>query len=428
MENSGDKRDGQISLDKKENVKLLKNDGAKVKEPEVKEVTKSQPSKSLWGITSAILSAFFLSLSNVFIKKTQLFSATEQTAIRYIIQAVIMLSVAIYLRLNIFGKKSDRKLLALRGIFGTIGLTTLHISVKLINPSDAVSLFHTNVIFVFILARILLKEKFNIIHILALVFAVTGVFLISQPSFLFKKESTLMNSSSSSLNVTSVNQSTSSSSFMYFLGVGIAMLGAFFSSAVAVLLKKLNDQKAHYSVAIAYAAYFGLPFTLLLSLLSYLFGIEKTNKLEHFKTAPALAWQIGFSLLSAFSGVLSQVLFNLALKYEEASKVSIIRSTDLFFIFILQVLLFHFKCCLFAVQIVTYILYFKLKFFILDIYSNLFSLIGAVLIFTASVLIMVYKLVEKKWNKQPRPGDDICCGNEQKEEMSIFRKILFFKM
>ena len=128
------------------------------------------------GIVIAFFSAFFLSLSNIFIKKAQLFSGTEQTAIRYTMQLIVSLSIALYNRENIFGPPDKRKMLIIRGILGTFGLTTLHLAVKFINPSDAVAIFHTNVILVSFIARFTLNEKFSFFHVVALFMAVSGTF------------------------------------------------------------------------------------------------------------------------------------------------------------------------------------------------------------------------------------------------------------
>ena len=85
----------------------------------------------------------------------------------------------------LLGPKESLKLLIARGSISGIGLVCLYLSIKMIDPSDATSLFSCNVIFVSILSRIFMKEKFTILHVIALVFVVCGTLLITQPSFLF---------------------------------------------------------------------------------------------------------------------------------------------------------------------------------------------------------------------------------------------------
>ncbi len=66
-----------------------------------------------------------------------------------------------------------------------IALISIHYTVKLINPSDAVAIFGLKTIIVSIIGRILLKEKMNITHFICLFLSVIGVLLITQPTFLF---------------------------------------------------------------------------------------------------------------------------------------------------------------------------------------------------------------------------------------------------
>lgn len=170
-------------------------------------------------------------------------------------------------------------------------------------------------------------------------------------------------------------------SISILIGVIFAISSACFSSGVAILLKKLSNHKVHFSVAIVYASYFGLPFTIALSAFALITGVERKNA-ELYSTWDSLLWQCGYSLTSAACGVFSQILMNLSLKYEEASKISIIRTSDLFFTFLLQLI-------------------------ILDIHSNYLSIVGALLIFVATIIVLLFKLVDQKWNKKHSKESDV---------------------
>lgn len=180
MEKSKERPDeSERTVEKIENDTLIEKEKAHGQNADEKPASKQKkPKCPEIGLFIALLSAVFLSLSNVLIKKAKFFSGTEQTTIRYFIQGLIMLCIARYNKLNIFGEKGDRKLLILRGVFGTIGLTTLHLSLKLIDPSDSVALFHTNVIIVALLARFILNEKFSLTHIFSLILAISGILSI----------------------------------------------------------------------------------------------------------------------------------------------------------------------------------------------------------------------------------------------------------
>ena len=164
------------------------------------------------------------------------------------------------------------------------------------------------------------------------------------------------------------------SNLSYLIGILIALLAAMCSSVVTIVLKKLSNQNVHYSISTAYSAYFGIPVGLTISIISYSTGIEKMD-LSIINDKVEFLSQIGFSLLSAICGTFSQIFMNISLNYEDASKVSLFRSTDVFFAFILQ-------------------------YFFLNIHSNMLSIIGALLILTGPVLILVYKKIDRVLSKR----------------------------
>ena len=145
------------------------------------------------GIFYATLSAFFLSLSNIFIKSARIMSGSEQSFVRYVLQLLVLGSIIIYNKDNFLGNKKSRKLLMTRGLIGTIALISLHFAVKLLNPSDAVALLHLNTVIVAIAARIILKEKINLAHVTCLIMSMVGVVFIAQPSLLFSKHNEIQN-------------------------------------------------------------------------------------------------------------------------------------------------------------------------------------------------------------------------------------------
>ena len=189
-----------------------------------------------------------------------------------------------------------------------------------------------------------------------------------------------------------INQPTNSRSIL--IGVLFGLSTAFLSSGVAILLKKLSNLKVHYSIAGVYTCYFGLPLAIALSAFAFITGVERKNA-ELYNTWNSLIWQWIYTLTSASCGVFSQILMNLSLKYEEASKISIIRTSDLFFTFLFQLL-------------------------ILDIHSNYLSIVGALLIFVATIIVLLFKLVDQKWNKKHGKDSD-------NNKPTGFKRFLFYK-
>jgi len=159
-----------------------------------------------------------------------------------------------------------------------------------------------------------------------------------------------------------------------------------------IVIKKLNNRNVHFSVVILYACYCGLPFTLAISALTEFTGVNEPRDKALYDTWESLMWQCGYSFTSASCGVLSQIFMNISLKYDEASRISVVRTTDVFFTFILQI-------------------------FVLGIIANFLSIIGALLILTGTFMVMLYGIADKKFNKP----------KQNNETTSFFKRLIFFK-
>ena len=108
-----------------------------------------------------------------------------------------------------------------------------------------------------------------------------------------------------------------------YLGFSLAIFSALTSAIVSILIKKLTNIKAHFSVLIIYAGYVGLPTSLIITLVLYLVGAQK-HKLNLIDKHE-LMWQIFFSITSAVSGLIGQILLTTSFKHEDATKISVLR-------------------------------------------------------------------------------------------------------
>ena len=111
------------------------------------------------------------------------------------------------------GAKGQRVLLLSRSIFQVLAVICLYNGMLILLPSDAAALGNTSIIFTAIIARIFLKEKLGIIHLIAIVFTITGVLFISKPSFLSfdastDNQTTQINEGSSSVFNETINQTS----------------------------------------------------------------------------------------------------------------------------------------------------------------------------------------------------------------------------
>jgi len=329
-----------------------------------------------WGMFLALLSAVIASLSNIYIRKAHLFSASDATLLRYILTFFVMIIVAKAKGLSMFGEKGQRWLLAGRGFAGAMALIGLAFAVKLLHPSDAFAIFHLNVLFVLFLARMLLGERIPYAHIFSVIMILTGIVLIVQPPYLIPDEWRDDTTAPTTAFSFDPNSLYKRSRTLSIVGICMAIFGALSSAFGHIFLKRLTNRRIDTSVILLYVAYFGIPISFLISLGLYLMGYEKipkwSNTIAYSRTH--LYWQIFYLVLSAVLGLIQTVLFNLSSYYEETSKMALIRSTDLLWTFLFQWL-------------------------ILNIVPSSMHTTGALLIFAGAMLIMVFKIIEVNYTR-----------------------------
>ena len=355
---------------------------------------KKEKLTSYYGIIFALLSAILLSISNVLVKKAYFFSGTDISLIRFVIQLFVMILIALRTKNYLMGTKENRKNLIIYGIFSLLLITFLFLSIKFINPSEVTALYQLNMIMVPIIARFILKEKFRIIFILSLVMSILGVIFIAQPSFIFKKENDYIYLNYSYINQTnhtSLNENKGNKYDQAF-GITSAILAAFFGALSFVVSRNLAQAKVHYSVVNLYQSYLGIPISFLISLIMDLTGVQIYD-MNLMLDVESLFIQTLSGIGSAVFGVVLQICLILAVKYEETLKVSMVFSNSLLFTFIFQYL-------------------------ILNINTNLFSTIGALLIFLSTLTIILIQMFEKKSLKK----------NQTDIGVILWKKYLFFKI
>jgi drug/metabolite transporter (DMT)-like permease len=305
-----------------------------------------------------------------------------------------MVPLAIKKKQNIFGDKGHRLILSMRGMLASIGIICFFSAVRLINPSDAVALFNCCIIFIAVLARILLKEKLTIVHLISLCVTMIGILLITQPKILFLSlQSTKTSNASDILDMTfNVKDYT-------LWGCILALSGALSFAFVNVILKYLAIKKAHLSVVLLYATYYGIPTSVLTCLVMILTGLEERKDFSIIESQ-VLKNDFYLAIVAGLISVLSQILINLAIQLEDASKVSIIKSTDLIFTFF-----FQYIC--------------------LGIQQNFFSLLGASCIFLSALMLVLYKRADSKHTKRLKKISENNLSVIKKK--SCFNEIIFYK-
>lgn len=164
---------------------------------------------------------------------------------------------------------------------------------------------------------------------------------------------------------------------MFLIGLLIALSGGLFYTIQTLLLKKINNENIDYLTISIYSSYFGLPICAFLVLAND-FGMKLNASTQPTTTTinpEDFTNQIIYMLVG--SGVfmnLNLLFYILALKYEDASKITILSATDLIFAFLFQ---YEF----------------------LGVVSPWMPIFGAVLIMFGSVFIAAYKIFDR--NQQP---------------------------
>jgi drug/metabolite transporter (DMT)-like permease len=188
------------------------------------------------------------------------------------------------------------------------------------------------------------------------------------------------------------------------LGALAALGAAFFSASLAISMKKLCNQNVHFAISTIYASYVGVPFNLALCLFSYSTQIESSRDEAYYKDANTIMWQVGYVLAAAVCSLTSVVLSNIAMSYEDASKVMIIKTGEIFVTFLMQTIF-------------------------LDIVANHFSIVGSLLIFCATLSVLLYKMIEEKYNRQ---APEMIVNEKrvtfEQAEKPKWKKILFYKI
>ena len=337
--------------------------------------------KGFKGIFLGLCAAFFFALFGDLNRMALFVTASEQSSMRYLMQIFLMVIIAKFSRENIFGPKEQRKLLLIRGVFGSISFISLGFSLRYIEPADTLALYNTRLVIIPILATIFLKEQLKLIHILSFILTIIGVVLVSEQSFFMNLNKTFRNISN---NCTS-NQ-TNENDFKYstlagIVGVALGLISAFAASLVAILLKKLAISNVHYSISVIFSSYIGLPMAFLISLIMYLTNTRDVNSREATNTPTKLAWQIFFSITSALCGCLNQLLVALANKYESANVLALVSTTSLFWSFLFDFLFLSNytsnggEC---------------LSFF------NVFNIAGTLLILLAALISIIFKIFRNR--------------------------------
>ncbi|KAJ8038252.1 Solute carrier family 35 member G1 [Holothuria leucospilota] len=290
-----------------------------------------------------LLGAFCSALQSIFVRYAKEdVHAMQVSCIRFFLQLSIPIPVMTYR--NISPKPESGRvftLLLLRGTFGMISLTCFFYSFYYMRVGDATTIMFGSPVFVGIFARIIMKEAFGVVDIMLVFIAIGGVFLISQPPFLFG------------------NDVEGNPYPAEFIGAIFAFIACVCVSFTTVIMRRLGTMNVDSFKTVFYFASIACSGT---ALLATMLGVW---------TIPPCGFVRLALVAMGASSCISQCLITYSLSVERSVFVSILRTNEVLFAFILEYLLFR------------------------D-FPGFLSLLGVFLVMTASVLACLKKMMKSK--------------------------------
>lgn len=362
------------------------------------------------GYIYGIVSALIFVLSQVIMRRSIWLSGPDHVLIRLVLAFSIFYTYLKYNGLDVLGPKKQFKLLVFRGFLGThfpnildnltakltcfhfpfkgcIAIATVYCAILFVDPSDVVSLTHTSLIMTAILGKIFLKEKLTIAHFIGILLTAAGVIFITQPPFIFTHKASASQNALNNMTCThmaneSINNVSSCNGTVQELngrksggttqfGILLTLFAALLVSFTYLVIKKLTMRKVHWATNNIYVSLVGLPICVLASLLFVKFGLAHQNFAQEKKSLPM---DLFYSILAGLLANVAQIFLNLALQYEDTTKIAITKTTDVFIAFVLQFLL-------------------------LDIRPDSMSIVGAFFIILATFFILAFKILSVKYER-----------------------------
>ncbi|MFN8577792.1 MAG: DMT family transporter [Candidatus Sericytochromatia bacterium] len=128
------------------------------------------------GVKYILLSTFYFSIMNVFVKKLSHLPSSEITLFRSLLPLIFSYVMIKRAKINPWG--NNKKLLFLRGLFGTGGLILYFYTLHNMPLANAVTLQYLSPIFATLIAGFVFKEKVNTIQLFFFLISFSGILVI----------------------------------------------------------------------------------------------------------------------------------------------------------------------------------------------------------------------------------------------------------
>jgi len=203
------------------------------------------------------------------------------------------------------------RIVILRGFIGGFGFINYYYTLSTLPLGDATTLLSLYPIVTIFLARFVLGEEIKPLHLLAAVFSVTGAALISRPSFIFGYED--------------------DDSRPPKLGYVTALIGSMCASCAIVLIRKAGRMGAHTLQLL-------FSWMVLSISLSLLIGFIAASNTESQQWRTPSREEMPYVLGVCVTGTFAHFLLNYAAKLIPATLAGLIKSSDIFYAYVLEII------------------------------------------------------------------------------------------
>lgn len=214
-----------------------------------------------------------------------------------------------FFRTGLVGPKGKRVFLFFRGLLGSGAMILLYYAYQVMPLADATVITFSSPVFTSLFAWIFLKEKYSLWELLFTLFTITGVVLIARPPFLFGSK------------VSGIQGSYTN----HLKGTIAAVASAVSGASTFVILRKMG-KSVHYFLSIWYYAVIGLIVCVIT-----LFVMDEWS-------LPYCGIDRFLLILIGLFGLGGQIFLTKALQIEKAGPVAIMKTMDVVFAFIFQII------------------------------------------------------------------------------------------
>ena len=210
--------------------------------------------------------------------------------------------------------KAMSNVVILRGIIGGFGFCNIFYSYSTLPLGDATTLLSLYPIVTIFLARVILKEEIKPLQVVAAILSLIGATLISRPTFLFGSDIEELHSTRPPT-----------------LGYVTALIGSLCASGVIVMIRKAGKVGAHTLQLLFSWAIFGMANSIVIGTICAWHSEEQQWRMPSREEVP-------YVLGVCIAGSVAHFLLNYAAKLVPATVAGLVRSSDIFWAYILGII------------------------------------------------------------------------------------------